>query len=137
MNYLFTIFFMALLVSCHTKADTTKNSSSAQATTETHQKSFENIDVALAKKIKGEQPNVIFLDVRTAEEIADGKIDDALEIDFRSNDFQNKVKELDPSKEYVVYCKSGGRSAKASQLMIDNGFTSVKNLKGGYQAYKQ
>jgi sulfur-carrier protein adenylyltransferase/sulfurtransferase len=39
--------------------------------------------------------------------------------------------ELDPSRDIVVNCKVGGRSAKAVALLQDRGFTRVRNLKGG------
>ena len=42
---------------------------------------------------------------------------------------------MDLSKRYVIHCKVGGRSAKAVQLMSQNGFKHVQNLKGGILAW--
>ncbi|HUI30522.1 MAG TPA: molybdopterin-synthase adenylyltransferase MoeB [Candidatus Acidoferrales bacterium] len=42
-----------------------------------------------------------------------------------------RIDELDPSKEIVVHCKSGGRSGRAADFLRRNGFKSVKNLVGG------
>ena len=75
---------------------------------------------------------VKFLDVRTPAEIANGKIIEATCIDFRSNDFFEKIMSLDEEQSYVVYCKSGGRSSEAVALMQKNGFKDVKNMLGGY-----
>jgi adenylyltransferase/sulfurtransferase len=46
-----------------------------------------------------------------------------------------RVGELDPSRELIVHCKMGGRSAKAVALLQERGFTNVKNLKGGILAW--
>ena len=42
-----------------------------------------------------------------------------------------RVDELDRSRELIVHCKMGGRSAKAVALLQERGFTNVFNLKGG------
>lgn len=80
---------------------------------------------------------IIFIDVRTPEEIADGYMDNAQKIDYRNKDFKAQVLHLDKTKSYVVYCKSGGRSSRASEWMVDNGFIDVSNVLGGYSALSQ
>ena len=42
-----------------------------------------------------------------------------------------RVQELDPSREIVVHCKAGGRSAKAAEFLVNSGFRHVSNLAGG------
>lgn len=81
------------------------------------------------------QPDVVLLDVRTPEETALGKIDGAMEINVLEENFTDKVQNLDKSKTYLVYCRSGRRSAKACQLMADAGFGKLYNLQGGYNAW--
>lgn len=83
------------------------------------------------------EQGIIFLDVRTPDEIADGFMTGALKIDYRNKEFKNQLLELDKRKSYVVYCKSGGRSSKASEIMVENGFTDVSNVLGGYSALSQ
>ena len=51
------------------------------------------------------------------------------------NDLPNRVSELDPSREIVVHCKMGGRSAKAVDFLKQAGFTRVHNLAGGINAW--
>jgi molybdopterin/thiamine biosynthesis adenylyltransferase/rhodanese-related sulfurtransferase len=51
------------------------------------------------------------------------------------NDLPKRVSELDPAKEMVVHCRSGGRSAKAVEFLRKAGFTKAKNLKGGILAW--
>jgi len=51
------------------------------------------------------------------------------------NDLPNRVNELDSSREIVVHCKMGGRSAKAVAFLQQSGFTKVHNLAGGISAW--
>ncbi|MBL0743864.1 rhodanese-like domain-containing protein [Chryseolinea lacunae] len=81
-------------------------------------------------------PNAIVLDVRTPEEVAQGALPNAVNINFNAPDFQDKIATLDKSKPYYVYCKAGGRSSKAISYMKENGFKELHNLKGGYDAWK-
>lgn len=88
----------------------------------------------LSDKLK--EKDVVLVDVRTPEEVAEGYISGASHfINFYDDDFQTKIKSLDSTKTYVIYCRSGGRSGKAAQFMIDNGFTKVFNLSGGISSY--
>jgi adenylyltransferase/sulfurtransferase len=48
-----------------------------------------------------------------------------------------RVHELDSSREIVVYCHSGFRSARAVDLLREMGFTKVRNLVGGIDAWSQ
>lgn len=81
--------------------------------------------------------DVTVLDVRTPEEFADGHIDGAVLIDFYADDFADQVAALDPSAEYVVYCRSGNRSGQAVGLMRQLGFDQVYDMDGGVIAYAQ
>jgi sulfur-carrier protein adenylyltransferase/sulfurtransferase len=46
-----------------------------------------------------------------------------------------RLAELDPNSEFVAYCKMGGRSQKAVDLLIQNGFRNVRNMTGGITAW--
>ena len=82
-------------------------------------------------------PNIILVDVRTEKEIKEtGTIKNAVNIDFKSKGYAEKILSLDKNKKYMFYCKSGGRSGKTVQFMLDNGFTNVYYLKdGGYAEF--
>ncbi|MFT5983629.1 MAG: rhodanese-related sulfurtransferase [Ulvibacter sp.] len=82
------------------------------------------------------EPNVVILDVRTPKEIADGTIAGAMGIDVKGKEFDEKVKALDKTKTYLVYCRSGRRSSKACGIMANKGFEKLYNLKGGYTAWR-
>ena len=53
------------------------------------------------------------------------------------NDLPKRVGELDASREIVVHCKLGGRSAKAVDFLRQSGFSRVHNLAGGIQAWAE
>lgn len=78
--------------------------------------------------------NAVLLDVRTPEEYDLGHIEGAENINWYDEDFKAKVSAIDRSKTVYVYCKAGGRSAKAAAAMRELGFEHVVNLEGGYDA---
>lgn len=76
--------------------------------------------------------NAAILDVRTPEECNEGIIPNAIQIDiYKGQGFIYKLEELDKSKNYYVYCKAGGRSAQACNIMNQLGFENTYNLIGG------
>ncbi|PIB32538.1 rhodanese [Gaetbulibacter sp. 5U11] len=80
--------------------------------------------------------NAIILDVRTDEEVAEGKIPNAIHIDiYKGQGFIYAVEELDKSKNFYVYCRSGGRSAQACAIMNQLGFDTTYNLLGGFSEW--
>lgn len=88
------------------------------------------LDVAKYEK-NMTQPDVQLVDVRTPEEFSEGHIENAVNIDFMADDFDAKVASLDKEKPVMVYCKSGGRSAKASARLKELGFKNISDLEGG------
>ncbi|MGE9271619.1 MAG: rhodanese-like domain-containing protein [Verrucomicrobiales bacterium] len=78
------------------------------------------------------------LDVRTAREWESGWVKGAHRIDVRAEDFVAQVsKELDLKKPLLVYCHSGGRSARAAEQLESMGFKEVYDLRGGITAWKE
>lgn len=95
------------------------------------QSGYKNAPIAELTKLKNEKKAVV-IDVRTPAEWQEGVIEGAtLFIDFKGANFEQQIAKLDKSKTYIVYCRSGGRSAGASQVMVDNGFKNVINMQGG------
>lgn len=95
------------------------------------QTAVKTIDVtSYSEKIKT-TPDAQILDVRTPEEYTTGHIENSDNVDFLANSFVLKTDKYDKTKPVFVYCKSGGRSAKASAKLAELGFTSVYNLDGG------
>ena len=78
------------------------------------------------KKMASEK--YVLVDVRTAEEFADGYIEGALNIDYFSATFSEDISKLGLETPVLVYCRSGNRSRKSMKIMYDMGFNEVKNL---------
>ena len=78
--------------------------------------------------------NKLLLDVRTPEEFAAGHIENAQNINFYEN-FEQNIASLDKDETIYIYCAKGGRSAKAAQILKENGFTVI-DLEGGYTAWE-
>jgi phage shock protein E len=76
-------------------------------------------------------PNVVVLDVRTPAEYAEGHLEDAILIDYQSPSFAAEVATLDRDASYVLYCRSGNRSAGARAVMSELGFRDVADVEGG------
>ena len=64
----------------------------------------------------------IILDVRTSEELINGIIENASTIDYYDVNFTKKVDKIQKNKIIYVYCRSGGRSSKAAEILIDLGY---------------
>ena len=88
---------------------------------------------AAAKLIQthGADHDFIILDVRTSAEYATGHIPNAVLLDFNSPDFADKAERLPKIATYLVYCRSGNRSAKAAVMLREKGFPEVLEIKGG------
>jgi rhodanese-related sulfurtransferase len=69
--------------------------------------------------------------VRTPEEYAAGHLENAVNINLYDDDFKSQLEAIDKSKAVAVYCKVGGRSAKAADIIKEIGFTEVYDLEGG------
>ena len=72
---------------------------------------------------------MVIIDVRPKEEFEKRHLKDAVNIDFYSEDLDEKLKKLDKSKKYKVYCQSGARSEKVVEKMKKMGF-EVEDLGG-------
>lgn len=77
------------------------------------------------------------LDVRTPGEFSEGHLTNAKNIDYYNDDFKQQVSKLDKNKPVFVYCKAGGRSASAKEVLTELGFTKIFDLQGGMNAWKQ
>ena len=76
-------------------------------------------------------PDFVIIDVRTPEEFADGHIENAINLDYYSETFQDELNKLDKNKTYLIYCRSGKRSSNALNIMQELNFREVYNMSGG------
>lgn len=80
---------------------------------------------------KGE--HVEMIDVREDEEVAAGMIPGAKHI--KMGEIPMRADELDPETEYVIICRSGGRSENVCYFLHDHGY-KVRNMVGGMMNWK-
>lgn len=85
--------------------------------------------IAFAEKILDKEVQLV--DVRTPSEWEEGVIGEPLKINFLDDSFKVEIEKLDKNKPIAIYCKSGGRSAKATSLLSKLGFKEIYELKGG------
>lgn len=83
--------------------------------------------------IVNEGKAINLIDVREVDEVAEGKIPGAVNIPLGLVEF--RLNELDKSKEYVMVCRSGGRSGRACQYLESQGY-EVINMTGGMLAWE-
>lgn len=82
-----------------------------------------------------EDTTIVRLDVRTAEEYAEGHIANAINIDVLKDDFQSKaLATLPKDKTIAVNCRSGKRSKNAARILVKNGFIVIE-LDSGYNGW--
>ncbi|MBX9784253.1 MAG: rhodanese-like domain-containing protein [Chitinophagaceae bacterium] len=87
--------------------------------------------------VKMKKKRTVVLDVRTKEEFAEGHLPKAVNIDvLDSANFVQQIQTLNKRKQYVVYCRSGKRSMKASELLAGSQFKHIYNMEGGILAWK-
>ena len=91
---------------------------------------MEEITPAELKQRLDKGYDIQIVDVREDNEVAVGRIPDSIHIPLAQ--VLNRMNEVDPNRETVVYCKMGGRSARAIDALQRSGFQGkLVNLKGG------
>jgi rhodanese-related sulfurtransferase len=81
--------------------------------------------------------NAVLVDVRTPREYDSAHIDNSVLADWRNKEaFMNVVNGLDPKNTYLLYCRSGRRSAEAADTLRKLGFAKVYDLYGGIEAWR-
>ncbi len=129
-----------LLTGCTAKSsvpETQKNTTTAADTDQEEEtpapiavSTLEKINAEKAKEMMDAGDKLIILDVRTQEEYQEGHIEGAILIpDF---EIESKAEEIltDKNTTVLVYCRSGRRSALASQKLSDLGYTSIYDFGG-------
>ncbi len=96
-----------------------------------------HVNAAQASSLIEAHPEIVVLDVRTKREFDGGHLDGAVNLDFFSPEFKQRVEQLDTEKTYVLHCRSGNRSSKAARLLKDAGIESVVHMDGGVKAWRK
>ncbi len=83
-----------------------------------------------------DNPNFVLLDVRTLQEFTNEHLENAINLDYYAEAFPNALNELDRNKIYLIYCRSGRRSASSLSMMKELGFREAYNMLGGIIQFK-
>ncbi len=98
--------------------------------------SVKEISVMELKERMDKNQNIQLLDVRTPNEQEEGVIGNPIRINIFDDNFETLAdNKLDKKKEVYIYCRSGGRSMKAAELLAKKGY-KVINIDGGYRYWK-
>ena len=81
--------------------------------------------------------DIVVLDIRTPREYRSGHIRSALLVDYYARDFIDRLKSLERDKTYLVYCRSGNRSAKSLAMFDRLGFRQVYHLDTGIRGWQR
>jgi rhodanese-related sulfurtransferase len=92
---------------------------------------FKELDPLAVKTIAASGAHLI--DVRTADEVAQGVIDGAIHIPLHL--LPLRAADIPQDKPVVIYCRSGARSAQACSFMASKGYSNMHNLSGGIMAW--
>lgn len=108
----------------------------ALALASTWQVTAKEISQGQLQKIIDNDKQVILLDVRTAEEFAEGHIPNAINIPH--TELNARLAELSAAKnsQVILYCRSGKRAAIAKQVLENNGFTELDHLTGDFRGWR-
>lgn len=96
-----------------------------------------NVNAETFQKLMNNLEGEVVIDLRTPDEVAQGKIPGAVVIDFFGADFEPAIKALDPGKTYLLYCAGGGRSGETAELMQKMGFKKIYNLEEGFKGWSK
>lgn len=88
-----------------------------------------------SNKVTSEKGQVI--DVRTPKEFQQGHLKNAQNIHLYDQDFGQRIDKLDKKQTVYVYCKAGGRSAEAVEIMQNHGFVNIIELDGGTDSWSE
>ena len=109
--------------------------SSCQAQQDQHITAVSPSEAAeLITKHRGDA-NFVILDIRTPAEYQSGHIKDAVMIDYYSKSFVDEIGRLDKEKSYLVYCRSGNRSARSMGLLKKLQFQKIYHLEAGINSW--
>ncbi|PAW60370.1 MAG: hypothetical protein B9S37_09600 [Verrucomicrobiia bacterium Tous-C3TDCM] len=96
------------------------------------------IEVPAASQLIAKNQSLRILDVRTAEEYKEGHLDGAVLVPLQAKAFVEDVKKsIKLDEPVLVYCRSGGRSARAIAILREAGYTKLQELKGGMIAWEK
>lgn len=137
-NLIISVFLGALIIGILLTSGCSQTETNT-AKSETQIQIIENItpkEAYISIQDNKDNPNFLILDVRTPGEFLGEYIENAVNLDYYSDTFRNDLDKLDKNKTYLIYCKAGGRSEDALNIMKELDFREAYNLLGGIIKWK-
>ena len=96
-------------------------------------------EITIVDLIDSDKSKQVIIDVREAHELSVGTVLNAINVPRGMIEFEvmKHCEEDGCHTELVLYCKTGGRAALACEALQDLGFTNVRSLAGGYEAWNK
>lgn len=133
-----TLLILAAFFSLHACAPAEKPAEPADAMESAEPAAAEPAEITIEElQAKMDEAGVVVLDVRTPDEFEAGHIGEAVNVDYLADNFAEKAAELDKEATYVVYCRTGNRSAKAIDIMKEAGFKHLLHYGGGWAEWSE
>jgi len=82
-------------------------------------------------------PDFVIIDLRFPESFASEHIENAINLDYYSENFRDELDKLDRGKIYLIYCLNGTQSRSALDMMAELNFTEVYKISGGLNQWKE
>ncbi len=95
---------------------------------------IQNTSVQELAALRQANADFFLLDVRNPDEYALCNLDGHL---IPLSELPDRLSELNPDQTIIIHCHSGGRSRRAVEFLMQNGFTKVSNLQGGITAWAE
>jgi len=102
------------------------------------QHKYYNITVQLADsliKARTDTANFVIIDIRTPGEYERGHLENVIMLNYITKKGKREILKLDKKKSYLIYCRTGGRSAALLKKMKKRRFHEVYNMLGGIKAW--
>jgi len=134
-----TIFILlaGLFFSC-SNTDTTDASATAETDAKTAIKVVsKKVSAAQFKQLLAKSPDAQLIDVRTPAEYEAGALENAVNVNIMDADFAERIGKLDKDRPVFLYCKVGGRSARAATQLEAMGFTTIYDMTDGYLGWEK
>lgn len=90
-------------------------------------------NVDWAKALEMQKAGAVLIDVRTPGEVAEGTAPGSINIPLQ--EAEHRLAEFPKDKDLLIFCRSGKRSMAVSNFLIQNGYTQVFNVVGGFLAF--
>lgn len=116
--FIYFLFVISVFISCQNNKETQIQKITADQMIEAIQ--FQSIQL---------------IDVRTPIEFNQGSLKNAHNICITNEGFRDQAQMLDKNKPVYLFCKSGGRSAKAAAVLKEMGFKQIYDLSGGIEVW--